>query len=165
MRYEVPEDLRSFNRNWVAGIRQRLERYDYDVTKALTSLKGTYRIKPKQWVEIGFFYCLLAKEAGRPVPTEFFVPTDFSLFFLDAKARGVYWKRDQELFARAFEAWIEDELYDRGMTNSYLVYGTRLGGPYPQGEERAVINKAFRDWWSVLMESGILQNEELWKRG
>ncbi|MFD2614658.1 LPD1 domain-containing protein [Paenibacillus gansuensis] len=164
LQYEVPEELPTVSRNWVSAVPQRLERYDYDVTKALASLNGSYRIKPKQLVEIGFFYCHLAKEAGKEVPVEFFVPSDFSSFFLDAKARGDYWKRDHELFARAFEAWIEDELFDRGMTNSYLVCGTRFGGPYPQGEERTAINNAFRDWWSVLYESGILHNEELWKK-
>lgn len=164
LRYEVPEELPSFSRNWVSGVRKRIECYDYDVSRALVSLKGEYRLNAKQWVDIGFFYCHLAKEAGRPLPKEFYVPTDFSSFYLDAKARGDYWKRDHELFARAFEAWIEDELYDRGMINSYLVSGTRFGGPYPQGEERAVINKAFKNWWSVLLEFGLLQNEELWKK-
>ncbi|MGU3473102.1 LPD1 domain-containing protein [Paenibacillus sp. D51F] len=165
LRVEVPEELPSVSRNWVRSVVGHLERYDYDVSKGLASLKGVYRIKPKQLQEIGFFYCHLAKEAGKNVPTEFFVPTDFSSFFLDAKARGDYWKRDHELFARAFEAWIEDELSDRGMTNTYLVCGTRFGGPYPQGDERVTINNAFREWWSVLLNSGTLQNEERWKRG
>ncbi|MFE5321522.1 LPD1 domain-containing protein [Paenibacillus sp. NPDC056579] len=83
--------------------------------------------------------------------------------YLDAKARGAYWKRDHELFARAFEAWIEDELADRGMTNSYLVSDTRHGGPYPQGSERESINSAFRRMWESLSESKILCDDRLWK--
>lgn len=75
---------------------------------------------------------------------------------------GAYWKRDHELFARAFESWIEDELVERGITNSYLVTGTRLPGPYPEGDERKSINDAFRKWWKVLSDSEVLHNKEFW---
>ncbi|MFC5447037.1 LPD1 domain-containing protein [Paenibacillus aestuarii] len=105
----------------------------------------------------------MLRDAKREVPKEFFITTEFSSFYLDAKARGAYWRRDYELFARAFEAWIEDELVNSGMTNTYLVCGTRLGGPYPQGEERQAINVAFRGWWRVLLESGILHDEKIWR--
>ncbi|WP_054943604.1 LPD1 domain-containing protein [Paenibacillus ihuae] len=104
-------------------------------------------------------------EKNREVPKGFFIPTDFSSFFLDAKGREPYWSRDHDLFARAFEDWIEDELVERGMTNSYLVSGTRYGGPYPQSKERETINEVFRAWWHILLDSGILQNEGTWKRG
>ena len=154
LRQSVPNELPSLRGRYRSDIGKRLERADYDVTNAVASLKGVYRIKSnKQWIEIGMYYCHLLKEAGREVPTEFFIPTDFSAFFLDAKERGEYWRRDHELFARAFEAWIEDELVDRKMTNSYLVSGTRCEGPYPQGDERIAINGAFREWWRTLLES------------
>lgn len=164
LRFEVPEELPVNPSNYVEGVRRTLARCDYDVSKALLSLKGVYRIKGKKWQEIGLFYCTMLKELEREVPKEFFIPTDFSSFFLDAKDRGTYWSRNHELFARAFEAWIEDELVERGMTNSYLVSGTRYNGPYPQGKERAAINEAFRAWWNILIDSGILQNEGIWKK-
>lgn len=163
LRVEVPEVLPTCRSNYVTSVLRSLERNEYDVTKALAALKGYY-IKPKMWEDIGFTYCRLLRDAGREVPKEFFVPTEFSNFFNDAKERGAYWRRDHELFARAFEAWIEDELTDRGMTNSYLVSGTRFRGPYPHGEERLVINEAFRSWWGVLLESGILHDEQIWRR-
>jgi hypothetical protein len=164
LRFEVPEELPRTRSNYITAVRRSLERNDYDVTKALAGLKGSYSIKGKTWEDIGITYCHMLKEAGKEVPKEFFIPTDFSSFFLDAKERGPYWRRDHELFARAFEAWIEDELFERGMINTYLVSGTRYGGPYPQGDERAAINEAFRAWWSVLLDSGILQDEQIWHR-
>ena len=136
LRQSVPNELPSLRGRYRSDIGKRLERADYDVTNAVASLKGVYRIKSnKQWIEIGMYYCTCLKRLAEKVRTEFFIPTDFSAFFLDAKERGEYWRRDHELFARAFEAWIEDELVDRKMTNSYLVSGTRCEGPYPQGDE------------------------------
>jgi len=140
-----------------------LERSNYDINAALMSLKGSnYKIRPKQWKELGIMYCNILKKEEMEVPTEFLIPTEESSFLLDAKERGPYWKRDHELFARAFEAWIEDELYERGLVNSYLVSGTRYEGPYPQGNERESINKAFRNWWDVLTSSKILTDNQLW---
>ena len=79
-------------------------------------------------------------------------------YYRDAKLLGEYWARPQELFARAWESWIEDELHARGWTSGYLVVGTRVPSgamreqngkqvlcePYPQGEERAAIGAAMK---------------------
>lgn len=155
----LPREVSAYN----SGVVSYLERHNYNVNAALMALKNSnYRITSRLWKDIGIMYCNILKREGIEVPNEFYIPTDESYFYLDAKARGPYWKRDHELFARAFEAWIEDELNERGMTNSYLVCGTRFGGPYPQGEERKSINDAFRSWWKVLNESGILHDDQLW---
>jgi hypothetical protein len=163
LRFLVPEELPRPRSGYITSVKKSLESNDYDITKALTWLKRSYSIKGKMWEDIGITFCHMLKDEGKKVPKEFFIPTDSSAFFLDAKGRGAYWRRDHELFARAFEAWIEDELFDRGMTNTYLVSGTRFGGPYPQGDERIAINQAFRDWWDVLLDSGILQDEQIWQ--
>lgn len=166
LRHPVPSELPPRRGRYNSEINQKLEQNGYDVSKALASLNRVYRIKSKKkWIDIAVYYCQLLKEANREVPAEFFIPTQFSAFFLDAKERGEYWRRDHELFARAFEAWIEDELVERGMTNSYLVSGTRCEGPYPQGLERITINDAFREWWRVLLASGTLQDAKGWSRG
>ncbi|MFC5402331.1 LPD1 domain-containing protein [Cohnella soli] len=165
LRYVVPSELPStkgnFRRSVISSV---LKRCDYDVSEALMSIKDSYRVKQNLWADVGITCCYIIKDAGREVPTEFFIPTDFSAFFLDAKDRGEYWRRDHELFARAFEAWVEDELADCGMTNSYLVSGTRSEGPYPQGSERIAINEAFRWWWKELLDSNILEDEQTWRR-
>jgi hypothetical protein len=163
IRFAVPDPLPREEKAFVSGVVAYLKRYDYNVNAALVALKNSnYRISSKMWKDVGIMYCNILKREGMDVPTEFLIPTDESYFYLDAKERGPYWKRDHELFARAFEAWIEDELAERGMTNSYLVYGTRFSGPYPQGEERESINDAFRNWWKVLNGSGILHDDQLW---
>lgn len=59
---------------------------------------------------------------------------------------GEYWKRREELFARAFESVVFDSLAERGGTSGFLVHGVEperyadkqlyKGNPYPVGEER-----------------------------
>lgn len=77
-------------------------------------------------------------------------------FATDAAHLGDYWSRPHEMFARAFEAHIEDTLHNSGRRNTYLVAGTRVQyglarkvgdkvvgcEPFPQGEERAHISAA-----------------------
>lgn len=77
-------------------------------------------------------------------------------YYRDAELLGDYWQRPQELFARAWEAWVEDTLLAKGWLSTYLVTGTRVKysqarewngetvycEPYPQGAEREVINAA-----------------------
>lgn len=81
-----------------------------------------------------------------------------SEFASHARQLGAYWSRPHEMFARAFEAYVQDKLEDAGRMNTYLVDGTRQRyglvmqrkgkasdplEPYPQGDERKSINAAF----------------------
>lgn len=64
---------------------------------------------------------------------------------LDKGRSKVYWSRRCEMFARAFEAYIEDRL---GFKSNYLVHSTHNTAylplkPYPEKEERENINRAF----------------------
>ena len=81
-----------------------------------------------------------------------------------------YWSEGTEMFARAFEAYVQDKIEGAGKRNSYLVDGTRKGyartspmpdgspaQPYPQGEERARINVAFDHLMEVLRSGGHLE--------
>lgn len=52
-----------------------------------------------------------------------------------------YFSKDVELAARAFEAYIYDELMKRNWVSDYLVCGVE-DSLYPQGEERIKINQA-----------------------
>ena len=159
----VPAPLPLPKNNYYTSVKAKLASNGYDVSAALRSLVGKYRVKKNLWTDIGIMYCNLLKDAGRDVPTEFYIPSEESEFLADAKTRGQYWRRDHELFARAFEAWIEDELTEACLTDSYLVYGTQYGGPYPIGEERLLINAAFRKWWEVLLQAGIFSDDRLWR--
>jgi hypothetical protein len=68
---------------------------------------------------------------------------------LDSGRTSPYYTEPWELFARAFEAFVEDELRSYGITSQYLVHSTNNGlygeyKPYPEGEERHRINEQIR---------------------
>ena len=93
-----------------------------------------------------------------------------SEFFAIAAEMGEYWKRPHELFARAWESYVQDKCEAKGIRNSYLVSGTsedsnwRHSGSrkassfvYPQGEERAKCNAAFDKLIEAVKASGMLE--------
>lgn len=65
-----------------------------------------------------------------------------------------YWARPTEMFARAFEAFVFDQIAANDRVSDYLVHGVEAGrydnpekyrgDPYPKGRERDEINAAFR---------------------
>jgi len=79
---------------------------------------------------------------------------------LDMYKAKPYYSTKVELFARAFEAFIEDELEEREMFSEYLVYGTKSAmykaiygaDVYPMGEERKKINAQFRKLFDLIAE-------------
>jgi N12 class adenine-specific DNA methylase len=86
---------------------------------------------------------------GGPVQTEYFRNAKK----LSGKSgEDGYWARPNEMFARAFEAFVFDQIAAEGLTSQYLVQGVEpdrfasdvyRGNPYPTGSERKVINEAF----------------------
>ena len=90
----------------------------------------------------------------------------------DAVGSKGYWGSVHEMFARAFESYIEDELGNNSQKNTYLVDGTQTvqktgkaswltptgedAQIYPQGAERQRINQAMKQLVSVLREEGVL---------
>lgn len=87
-----------------------------------------------------------------------------SNFLSQAEQLGDYWKRPQELFARAFESYVQDKLETKGMFNNYLVAGNNVDSTdrvysvetlkkiYPQGDERKRINEAMDGLIKALIE-------------
>lgn len=75
-----------------------------------------------------------------------------------------YWSSRHELFARAFQSYIEDGLAVDGRKNDYLsvyadnkyhvspIFGPQY--PYPEGEERKKINAAFGEFFQAMKEEG-----------
>jgi hypothetical protein len=68
---------------------------------------------------------------------------------------GKYYCQPEELFARAFECYIEDKLHSQGRKSTYLVGGTRGKTPpgiYPpaDSEERKAMNAAFDRFFETL---------------
>lgn len=81
------------------------------------------------------------------------VPTDYAMGAkeVDQGRASDYWTTPHEMAARAFESYVQDQIEAKGGSSDFLVYGTRGAVPtpwgwakvYPEGEERAAINKAF----------------------
>jgi len=65
---------------------------------------------------------------------------------MDADRQKAYWSERHELFARAFEAWVADQVQEQGARSDYLVAfasnESYRGNPYPEGEERQAIGEA-----------------------
>lgn len=162
IKISVPEELKLTD--MYPGYAKILKHVDHDVNKAIRTIDEHYNVSVKNLEKIGLYFCSLLEIQNLDVPKNFIIPTRNTFYYLDATQRGGYWRRDEELFARAFEAWIEDELALRNMTNSFLVAGTdSTPAPYPFLIERENINQAFREWWGAIRSLGILEDEKLWK--
>lgn len=87
---------------------------------------------------------------------------------LDQGERNKYWSRMHEMFARAFQAYLEDRLADQGRKNDYLsvfadnkyhvdpLFGIEWK-PYPEGEERTKLNAAFDRLFEVIRGERIFE--------
>lgn len=73
---------------------------------------------------------------------------------MDQARSGDYWSEPHEMLARAFSAYVEDRIAESGGQSDFLVYHAHGGillpmidgfvaRPYPEGAERAEINKLF----------------------
>ena len=115
----------------------------------------------------------IAKETNQDLTIDVEQTIRGTKFSHDAKILGAYWKRPHELFARAFESYIQDKMHNKGMENTYLVSGTKSAdtkytkitagmpvdyNPYPTGKDRIVINAAM----DKLM-TAVRQNKQLLK--
>jgi len=67
-----------------------------------------------------------------------------------------YWGNPHELFARALESYVDDQIREQPNKSQYLVHSTQNSlygediSPYPMGVERVAINKAFDGLFDVL---------------
>lgn len=75
---------------------------------------------------------------------------------LDETRSIPYYTNDTELFARAFESYIEDKLKSQGLRSDYLVYATNYSygdfSPYPCGAERELLYDSFEKFFESLKE-------------
>jgi hypothetical protein len=70
---------------------------------------------------------------------------------MDRELNSLYYSRPEEMCARAFEAFVQDQ----PICNHFLVKGTRSSkeaklGLFPQGEQRQRVHQAFRDYFDLL---------------
>ena len=81
------------------------------------------------------------------------VPTSFAMEArsIDQGRASEYWTTPHEMAARAFQAYVEDKVAEKGGRSDFLTYGTNKvvptpwgwKRPFPTGEERKAINAAF----------------------
>lgn len=83
--------------------------------------------------------------------------SDSSNYYNEAKklcGTSDYYRRPNELFARAFESWVFDEVRERDGLSDYLVHGVEdgqfagdeyKGDPYPSGIERKIIGSHIKE--------------------
>lgn len=73
---------------------------------------------------------------------------------MDQARTGDYWSEPHEMAARAFAAYVEDKIAERGWQSDFIVYHAHGGillpmidgfiaRPYPEGDERKAINAMF----------------------
>lgn len=73
-----------------------------------------------------------------------------TLFYEASMAGTPYWKRPEEMFARAFEVYIFDKLANAGRVNTFLVSdGNYWHNFYPQDWERKILYHLFDRFFTV----------------
>jgi len=86
-----------------------------------------------------------------------------SQFQIDSENAGTgkkskYWTSDVEMFARMFEAVIQNKLTKKGIKNTYLVTDVkRIQGPYPRGEELEYLETEVDNLFAVLKRNNLLE--------
>lgn len=78
---------------------------------------------------------------------------------------SAYFSRIDEMWARAFESYISDKLKAKGIKDTYLVHSVNnneyaLFNPFPAGEERKNINKAFDNLIQTMKDEGYFTESE-----
>ncbi|GHU65037.1 hypothetical protein FACS189447_03260 [Spirochaetia bacterium] len=82
---------------------------------------------------------------------------------IDGDKGGDYWSSLKEMGARAFSAFLNDKMKEKGWENNYLTHATsnqdygREEGVYPEGEERKAINDAFEELFKAINETGAIR--------
>lgn len=146
------------------------------VDKYYAGIKAGYRGEPprkvetqhKQWRRLAAAYYHGDSSGGR-APAETGPPRSsfaYEAVQLDTGETEKYWSKTRELAARAFQSWTEDTLAAAGRKNDYLsvfadnkhyvdpIFGNTY--PFPEGEERQRINKAFDRLFAVVKANGSL---------
>jgi hypothetical protein len=161
--------------SWSAG-EMYLRKFNGDPQHAQAAMEERYSgssdAARKKWAE------WFASKTGRTVEWRKKAAMGGKSHFLaTAEQMGDYWKRPHEMFARCWEAYVEDKLAKNRMTNSYLVSGTGTGGPkrsglggeiesggmafrysvYPTGDERERNFAAMERLVAAIKSSGILK--------
>ena len=167
-RYASPGDKPASSRGAMAG------RFTNDTLEAMSAIFKTVRGRSGFQKEgSGIFDRIrgymtryaqriaMLKSARDMETKEKWVPTDFAMNAkrIDQGRASDYWTTPHEMAARAFSAYVEDRLLEKGATSDFLSYGAdnNLLGyrllnirPFPEGVERKAINELFDTFFGEL---------------
>ena len=141
---------------------------DYEYSKPLEDLKALYKEVVGRKANEDTIYWLY--RYGQPAKQVSNVKTQ-SAYYKSARELDeetgratAYFSRRDEMWARAFESYVYDKLKAKGITNTYLVHSVNndrysLFNPYPAGEERQNINKAFDNLIQTMKEEGLFNDK------
>ena len=174
------ENSKRYTESWLGGIRRTLDdkaHANFDALskkvlsgdqEALGKIISTYNPKAdiRKGLRTNFDYLKIrlrrSEDLGQGKAAYNRKKTDFlkEAERLDAKKSKKYWSTHHELFARAFETYIESKVEGLGNKSQYLVHSTFTYNkgyedatgyrPYPVGAEMEAINKAFDDLFAVM---------------
>lgn len=104
---------------------------------------------------------------GKPYKGTLDMPATQSEYMARMKSldgdRKKYYQQPAEVFARVFEAYVEDKLAKDKRSNNYLVHGTdedevkTMGAPFPVGAERKRMFKAMESLLTHISKGGALK--------
>lgn len=141
---EIPDNVKTAFNDVMQAMKQGGERFKADVipqekSKFRPSREIVKKLEEKSPQEVYDEYALESKAGGATTynkklaqaiadyAKEKVTVTDFtkstSNYVASSRQLGEYMYRDNELFARAFEAYVNDKLRERKMRNTYLVSG------------------------------------------
>ena len=129
-----------------------LEKFQTTYAEPLETLKTLYKDVVGRKIEDDKIYWLYrygtpSKQITSVVSSSAFSKSAVELDRMTGR-KSTYYSRLDEMWARAFEAYVYDKLESKGIVNTYLVHSVNnsnyaLFNPFPAGEERKNINKAF----------------------
>lgn len=141
--------------------RSELAYYDPEVSGALQELTNALFYRTWEDFDVSgrpaaerLKWLQLARRGGKP-PSAYVERS--------SKFKGKYWVKNVELFARAFDAYVADSLEAKKRHNNYLTSGVPPKDfegdayPFPSGDERRKINKAFDKFFAVLRKTDSLK--------
>ncbi len=108
-----------------------------------------------------FFKRKVAFESAEPKLVKKKVTTDYYKGSRKMAAvfrrQGGYWESPEEMFARAFDCYVEDMLRKKGLISDYLTYyADDFGAASPRGDERKLFNEKFDKLIAFLKKDGVL---------
>lgn len=126
---------------------------------------GTYKARIKMFEE-----AQAGTEKTRMRPTSYAIEAKK----MDQARASNYWSDPKEMAARAFAAYVEDKIAEKGGQSDFLVYHAHGGillpmidgfiaRPYPEGAEREAINKEFDKFISTIQTRETPQGVEMYE--